>query len=363
MPDIVFKKGQFQQFRATKEIALGGISPVSGYKTFVGEIIEFDGFKLVVGSGESAEAPHIRSAISGGWFVPHDGSHEEQPEIQVTPPPSSPRTTVVRYEDQVVSTLKDKKFQASAPGPTAVASRILEQLDQQPEEQAPAVDSGGRKKYALTRQEEFEGEGIPIGRLRPKAQEIPAQTGAEGIFEDQKEVTTNFNPSVRTEQGLGLEESARVHRRSTDSVIMGKAAVVGTNKDATPPQIRKMALRTSDNDEGVPVARMKTPTSFGSTQINASTSVASAIAQVERQARVVPGTVHHEEDPIQEVSVAKDPILETLQSMIPGFSWDKNRPARVRLAEAKKVTDPMMRRAIATYETPELQAQLQKIWA
>lgn len=376
MPEIVFKKDQFHEFRATLEIALGGIRPQTGYRTTVGEVVEFDGFKLRLGSGESIEAPHIRAAINAGWFVPHDGS-ARAPERVFVPEPAqapapTPRTPVVRYEDQIVSSRSATGFKTE----TGAADRILGQLNQlfpnapTPPAPAPAavppVAPGGRRAFALTRQEEFEGEGIPIKSFRPKAQEVPQQVGAEGVFEDQRSVT-NINPSIQTKAGVSLEESAQVHKGSTDSVIMGQAAVVGTNKDSTPQQVRKMTMRTAA-DEGVPVARLRTPTSFGSTQINGSTSIDSAIQAVERQARVVPGTVEHAQPwapPAEATSPSREDsekLLQTLRWMVPGFAWDKDRPPSVRLAEAETIADPMMRRAILAYETPEMVADLQKLW-
>lgn len=349
MTEIVFRKDQFRQFRATREVAVGQ----AGYRTSVGEIIEFDGYRLRFGSGDTMDSPHMRSAISSGWFVPHDGS-EPEPQVvvmsQAAPPPS--RIKVVQYEDQIVSSrTAEGGFQADG----GAASRILSQLSQLDAPRAPApapVQEGGRKKYAITRQEEFEGEGTPIKSLRPQVQEIPKAVGAEGIYEDQRMVT-RVNSSVPTKAGVSIEDSARVHKSSTESVIMGQSAVVGTNRDSTPPQIRKMTLQSADDSTGVPVSRLRTPTTFGSTQINASTSVESHIAAVERQARVIPGVAQHGEvapDPVVEapakkVVAKKQPqrnfgklvdrlrlapedaeqakkALTTLQKLIPGFQWD-----------------------------------------
>jgi len=366
MTEIVFKKDQFLQFRATKEIALGGIRPQSGYRTFVGEIVEFDGFKLIVGSGESTEAPHLRAAINAGWFVPHDGSDVEYPVEASEPaaPVPTSKIPLLRYEEQIVASRTGDGFQATPHPQPSAAARLLNQFNQQAaQEQAPPVqEPGGRRKFALTRQEEFEGEGIPIARLRPQVQEIPTQVGAEGIYEDQKSISS-FNPSVRTKGGVALEESAQVRKGSTDSVIMGQAAVVGTNKDSTPQQVRKMTMRTAEDQEGVPVSRLRTPTSFGETQINSTTGT--KIAEIERQARVVPGTVVHSEEVVAESKKAGDQdaaLLANLQAMVPGFAWNKARPVSKRLAEAKKVADPMMRRAILIYEGAGLQEALQKLW-
>lgn len=352
MPEIVFKKDHFLQFRATKEIALGGIRPLTGYRTFIGEVVEFDGFKLKVGSGESTEAPHIRAAITTGWFVPHDGSEQVQPPLPAPTPAAPSRIPLQHYEEQIVATRTGDKFQTESPA-ARILSRFKQALEtnavETPAAPAPAVQEG-RRKFALTQQEEFEGEGIPIKSLRPVVQEIPKAVGAEGVYQDQREVT-NINPSIRTEGAIKLEDSAKVHKGSTDSVILGKTAVVGTNKDSTPQQVRKMTLR-NEGDDGIPVSRLKTPTSFGATQINATTSVDSAIAQVERQARVVPGVVEH----------ATDPILETLQAMVPGFSWNKERSVEARLSEARNITDPMTRRAILIFEA-EIRTELQEMWA
>lgn len=375
MPEIVFKKDQFREFRATKEIALGGIRPQTGYRTSVGELIEFDGFRLRIQSGESIEAPHLRSAINAGWFVPNEGYDEQEPAptptMEVAPPARIP---VVRYEDQIVASRTGNKFQATESGP---ATRILSQLSQLfPTAAAPAAPTpepvpqadppGTRRKFALTRQEEFEGEGIPIGSLRPKVQEIPKAVGAEGVFEDQRSVTS-INASIQTRANISLEESAQVHKGSTDSVIMGKTAVVGTNRDSTPQQVRKMTMRTED--EGTPVARLRTPTSFGATQISATTSVDSAIAQVQRQAKVVPGTVEHAQawaPPVEAAARpmpnAEDRVLTFLRWAVPGFSWDKNRPMSVRVAEAQGIQDPMMRRALLAYESEDVVTRLQKHW-
>ncbi len=355
MPEIVFQKGKFHQFRATEEIEIGGIRPQAGYRTALGEIIEYDGFQVKVGSGETADSLHLRAAIRGGWFVPHNG--ESTPPVVhvaapvVAPPPK--RAEIVRYEDQIVATRDGKVFK-NATLASQVLARLSEVAGTQPEaapvETVPTQPH--RSRFAITRQEEFEGEGIPIKPIRATVQEIPQTPGAEGVIEDQKAVS-KIRVSVHTEGPIKLEQSAQVHKGSTEGVIMENQAVVGTNRDATPTQIRKMSMR-ADADEGVPVAKLRTPTVFGQPKINATTDVASAISKLEKQAQVMPGTVIHPEPP-------KDSLLEALRLVVPDFAWDKRRSLEARLEEASKVTDPLLRKTIFIYET-EIQDELRKLW-
>lgn len=69
MADIEFKRGEFQEFRATTKVALGPLEKELPNGLSAGSVIQYDG-QLMKYEGIEAPIPQLRGAIKAGWLVP-----------------------------------------------------------------------------------------------------------------------------------------------------------------------------------------------------------------------------------------------------------------------------------------------------
>lgn len=377
---IIFQRGDFQKFKATREISIGNLRPPHGYKVVQGEIIEFDGFQVRIGTGETVESPSTRGAIAGGWFVPAS-AHEDPVVVSPrTPVTSRGQSQVLQYEDQIVAQRGSaggfqRTAQAPMPHTPSLADRLLTQIrshaqgempQPQPVPQTQPTQAGRRPKFAVVQQEELENEGIPLRTLRPQteAPKSPVVSLGEGVIEDQRTIG-RIQTQVRTEGPISIEETARVRKSVTDSIIVADKATVG-NEDATHPSLRRRMVADIEDQGGQTVSRVRTPTQFTG-QVNTTTDIRSQISRLEKQATIVPGNNSQapiaSSDPRAHLKVRGELrdnlVLGTLQYFIPNFAWNKNRRVDERVRDAlDHAEDPFYLKGIYVFESEEVQAQI-----
>jgi hypothetical protein len=129
MPEIQFKKGEFETYRATTKFHLGERQ----IDVWGGDEIEFDG-QIVKYQGDSFGAPSIRGAIKAGWLVlASDNVSQYVPKaggVVVHPAQSSGRERgepiqmgAIQEEEQEVGVVGDHKNRVKAALDKAAAPR------------------------------------------------------------------------------------------------------------------------------------------------------------------------------------------------------------------------------------------------
>lgn len=231
-----------------------------------------------------------------------------------------------------------------------------------------------QNRILVEREREY---SIDVAQAKPAESPKPTpRLGGTGavVVNEQRDMgaisLSNSKPAIR------LEESASVKNTSHEMIRMGDKAQVGTKTAAA----RRPA---PESDQGVAVGRILSPTkqSFVANDSNTSTSSIERTAQgkslkiekyaVEgapegKAAAVATGDVQEArtgddlEDLLPDAAKTpevhrrpeEDPKYATVRMMIPDFEWNKDRPAKERVADAlKHIKNPMYVKGILAVET------------
>lgn len=107
MARIKFKRGEFQEFRATIDVHLGK------YETYIpkDEIVEFDGSTLKWGGEEYHGMANVRGAVKNRWMVPaEDETSKYRPKpAGVTVRPADDASSKERTEATEITTVDDEE--------------------------------------------------------------------------------------------------------------------------------------------------------------------------------------------------------------------------------------------------------------
>jgi len=254
---------------------------------------------------------------------------------------------------------------------------------------------GNQQRTVIEREEEIAMNVSPATPQTPVAPKRPGITGAI-VVDEQREVS-RIKLSSTAGAPIRLDESAKVVSGNRESIMMGDGAQVGTRKTAS-------AAPPVTVDGGVAVSRVLSPTktSFVASDANTSSTaieraaggkqlrvekyqddgeVVGNVSQGARATAVATGDVQEAQagetlqdvlpdavsSPTPEVHrrPENDPAYEAVKMLIPDFTWDKDRPVKVRVAAALKYLekDPQYLKGILAVETNLAREDIKKAMA
>lgn len=323
--DIEFKRGEFQAFRATERIHLGG--PELNVEK--GDVVEFDGHVVRFAGGEY-KVPPMRASIGEGWFVPESDTtttyRPKSAQVEVRPAQSANNE---RGEPMQVTTVVDDERDVGS----------IDDVRKRASQDRPRASKPGRR-----------------------VMEVEAQ-GTEG-----KVIARVKTPAKFGEQEVNISNAQRIAnqtRQMDNSGRRGVEVLVEPAKKAEATGDVQEARTGFDLDDLLPGAVSTEKPAAGvvaEPEPRHTMTAAERQAEARRQERMTKALADEFEDVTPEPP-PPNPLLPGIIALIPDFAWDVDRPLKERVIDALRNHDPnsVYFRAIMAVETDEGRAKIAKI--
>lgn len=313
MSDIIFKRGEFQAFRALSRVHIGKYE----FNIEEGEVVEFDGQTIRRGQDEQ-RLPTLRAAIKSGWLVPEDqegGEYIARPAgIQVHSAQQTTQSRTSRDGAHFMGTVEDEEQEVG----TLTAHQ----------EKKAAANAVGATRQRIVDEHNQEAEVIGGSIFKTSAKNTPVEIG-----KSDRAVVSKLDTQTRSP----------LQTRKTSSAT-GSRDIENSAED------RAAALAAERRRQAVEAARKVDP------EIKEPVSVAPGMSSVgDASDGEVVGSVSKEagdiEDPVTDDAIVQAKI-EVIRSFVPGFDWDMSEHWKTRVKKALEHKDSMpVLNAILSIET------------
>jgi hypothetical protein len=241
---IAFRKGEMQQFVATRSFTLGN----TGMTLSKGQDFLFDGSTVDMG-GDTFLMPQLRGAIKSGWIVPMeafdemDDSSERPRSAQISVHHPTKGGNPMRPEQQPKAVMATTESDEREVGSTSAHAQ-----------QARTRNAGYQRGQPINTDVELQ-DGVPVRALKTpsgeKSKQIRTVLGASGAGQAISEAE-----SVRIEPGKGISESEWLENLSEgerEEYLAKKAALRTQYVDDEAPRVvgRVQNKKGSETREGI----------------------------------------------------------------------------------------------------------------